>query len=264
MISMLGDAEGNGPGGFLLLDSNFDIAGRWEHDMTGMNFNYDFWYQPRHNVMVSSEWGAPKTYQPGFDLDDVKNGKYGHSLHFWDWQKHDIIKSVDLGEEGMIPLELRFHHNPDSTHGYVAAALSSNVFHFTKNGDAPTDWAVNKVMDVEPFELDSWPFPVPSLITDILLSLDDKYMYFSNWLHGDIRQYDISEPGEPEAVRASVVRRIVGPEFQSAGTHAAWRAADDPTQSGRQAFVRHQQPVQFVGQPVLSRHEAVRLVHAAN
>src|SRR6476469_6744998 len=30
MISMLGDSEGNGPGGFLLLDSDFNIAGRWE------------------------------------------------------------------------------------------------------------------------------------------------------------------------------------------------------------------------------------------
>ena len=30
MVSMLGDAEGNAPGGFLLLDENFDIAGRWE------------------------------------------------------------------------------------------------------------------------------------------------------------------------------------------------------------------------------------------
>ena len=25
----------------------------------------------------------------------------------------------------MIPLEVRFHHNPDSTHGFVGAALSS-------------------------------------------------------------------------------------------------------------------------------------------
>jgi len=30
MLSMLGDREGNGPGGFLLLDSKFEIAGRWE------------------------------------------------------------------------------------------------------------------------------------------------------------------------------------------------------------------------------------------
>lgn len=55
MISMLGDAQGNGPGGFLLLDHEFNPAGRWERDAAGMQFNYDFWYQPRHNVMVSSE-----------------------------------------------------------------------------------------------------------------------------------------------------------------------------------------------------------------
>ncbi len=30
MISMLGDAEGNAPGGFLLLDEDFNIVGRWE------------------------------------------------------------------------------------------------------------------------------------------------------------------------------------------------------------------------------------------
>ncbi len=43
MISMLGDSEGNAPGGFLLLDENFDIAGRWERQAASMNFNYDFW-----------------------------------------------------------------------------------------------------------------------------------------------------------------------------------------------------------------------------
>src|SRR5262245_41000594 len=61
MISMLGDDKLNGPGGFLLLDEKFEIAGRWEAELRGMNYNYDFWYQPRHNVMVSSEWGAPST-----------------------------------------------------------------------------------------------------------------------------------------------------------------------------------------------------------
>lgn len=30
MISMLGDGEGKGPGGFLLLDERFEVAGRWE------------------------------------------------------------------------------------------------------------------------------------------------------------------------------------------------------------------------------------------
>ncbi len=194
ILSMLGDAKGEGPGGFLQLDQHFDIVGRWENNQEGMNFNYDFWYQPRHNVMVSSEWAAPNTFLPGFDLEDVGAGKYGQSIHLWDFKDKSIARVVDLGEEGLIPLEIRFQHDPDSSHGYVAAALASNVFHIHRNGD---DWQVDKVIDIPPVEVEGWPIPVPSLITDILISMDDRFLYFSNWLHGDLRQYDISDPAKP-------------------------------------------------------------------
>jgi len=35
---------------------------------------------------------------------------------------------------------------------------------------------------------------------DIILSLDDRFLYFSNWLHGDVRQYDVSDPKNPRLV----------------------------------------------------------------
>src|SRR4051794_21754264 len=44
MLSMLGNAKGDAPGGFLLLDDKYEVKGRWEKDAKGMNFNYDFWY----------------------------------------------------------------------------------------------------------------------------------------------------------------------------------------------------------------------------
>ena len=141
MISMLGDGQGGSPGGFLLLDQHFEIAGRWEPKGMGVRFNYDFWYQPRHNVMVSSEWASPRTFQGGFKLEDVKAGKYGSRLHFWDWQKRELLESVELGETGLIPLEVRFLHNPDSTHGYVGAALSSTIWHWHRPADR---WKVEK------------------------------------------------------------------------------------------------------------------------
>jgi selenium-binding protein 1 len=137
IVSMLGDAEGNAPGGFLHLDKDFNIVGRWEGDISTMNYNYDFWYQPRHNMMISTEWAAPNTFMPGFDLEDVAAGKYGQHVHFWDFENRNIVESVDLGAEGLIPLEARFLHDPDSSHGYVGAALSSNVFHYFKD-DAGT------------------------------------------------------------------------------------------------------------------------------
>jgi selenium-binding protein 1 len=194
MISMLGDDRGQGPGGFLLLDENFDVAGRWEAAHEGMQFNYDFWYQPRHNVMVSSEWGAPSTFRPGFKLEEVKAGKYGRRLHFWDWEKRSLQKSIDLGEQGLIPLEVRFHHNPDSVHGFVGAALSSAIWHWFHDDHG---WQAKKVIEVPAQQVKGWDIPVPGLITDLVLSLDDRWLYFSDWLHGDLRQYDVSSPAEP-------------------------------------------------------------------
>lgn len=194
MISMLGDGEWNSPGGFLLLDENFDVIGRWALDGGGMRFNYDFWYQPRHNIMVSSGLAAPNTYYPGFDLDDVAAGLYSQRINLWDWKARKLTQPVDLGEEGLVPLEVRFLHNPDSTHAYIGAALSGNLFHlYRSNGN----WKAEKVVDISAVEVQGWPFPVPSLLVDLLVSMDDRYIYLSNWLHGDIRQYDISDPARP-------------------------------------------------------------------
>lgn len=195
MISMLGDGEKNGPGGFLLLDEDFNIAGRWENKADGMVYNYDYWYQPRHNVMISTELAAPRTYEPGFNFEDVPADKYGHRLHFWDWQKHELIQSIDLGQEGLVPLEVRFHHEPESAHAFVGAALSSTMWHcHNANGT----WQADQVIAVPSVELAGWPIPVPGLITDLVLSMDDRFLYFSNWLHGDLRQYDVSDPAHPK------------------------------------------------------------------
>lgn len=30
--------------------------------------------------------------------------------------------------------------------------------------------------------------------------MDDRFLFFSNWLHGDIRQYDITDPAAPKLV----------------------------------------------------------------
>lgn len=207
MISMLGMADGSGPGGFILLDDEFNIVGRWTQDTGAMKFNYDFWYQPRHNVMISSEWGAPKTVSQGFNPQHVAAGMYGRQLHFWDWQNRTIEQTIDLGETGLIPLEVRFHHDPTSTHGFVGAALSSTMWHWHRSGG---QWTANQVISVDSIEQDGWPFPVPGLITDLVLSMDDRFLYFSNWLHGDLRQYDVSDPANPKLTGQVWLGGVIG------------------------------------------------------
>ncbi len=195
LISMLGDADGELPGGFLGLNDEFEIEGRWEPPGE-IEMNYDYWYQPRQNVMVSTEWAAPKTYYPGFDLEDVEAGNYGQHIHFWDWEHGTVEQTIDLGEEGQIPLEVRFLHTPESTHGYVGTALSSNMFHFWYDSDAG-EYRAEKVIDFEAREHPDWDMPVPGLTTDILISMDDRYLFGSNWLHGELWMYDISDPANP-------------------------------------------------------------------
>ena len=82
------------------------------------------------------------------------------------------------------------------------------MYRFFKTDEG--DWAAEKVIDVPSKEVkrpklcmakynldtqvEGWILPeMPGVMTDIIISMDDKYLYFSNWLHGDIRQYDITD-----------------------------------------------------------------------
>ena len=101
VISMLGDADGNGACGFAVIDAEtFEIKGRWDDGANGARLNYDFWYQPRKNVLASSEFGEPNAYEPGFDPDDVAAGHYGSRLHFWNLERAPHEQTLELGDDG--------------------------------------------------------------------------------------------------------------------------------------------------------------------
>ena len=197
VVSMLGDPNGAGAGGFAVLDARtFEVEGRWENGGARPRLNYDFWYQPRQNVLISSEFGEPNAYERGFDIADVEAGRYGRRLHFWDLAERRLAQTLDLGEDGLVPLEVRFLHDPDAQAGFVGATLSSNILRWHR---ANGSWEAERVISVENVDLEGWPLPggVPGLITDVVLSMDDRWLYLSNWLHGDLRQYDVSNPSQP-------------------------------------------------------------------
>ncbi|XAR48808.1 hypothetical protein NMG60_11031761 [Bertholletia excelsa] len=197
MISCLGDKDGNTKElGFLLLDSDFNVKGRWEKQGQSPLYGYDFWYQPRHKTMISTSWGAPAAFTKGFDLKDVSEGLYGRHLHVYSWPDGELKQIMDLGNTGLIPLEIRFLHDPSKDMGFVGCALSSNMVRFFKTPDG--SWSHEVAASVKPLKVKNWILPeMPGLITDFLISLDDRFIYLSNWLHGDIRQYSIQDPKNP-------------------------------------------------------------------
>ncbi|KAK7400065.1 hypothetical protein VNO78_11264 [Psophocarpus tetragonolobus] len=197
MVSFLGDKDGNAEGsGFLLLDPEFNVKGRWEKPGNSPSFGYDFWYQPQHETMISSSWGAPAAFTNGFNLQHVSDGLYGRHLHVYSWPGGELRQTLDLGESGLLPLEVRFLHDPSKDTGFVGCALSSNMVRFFKAEDG--SWSHEIAISVKPLKVQSWFLPeMPGLITDFLISLDDRFLYFVNWLHGDIRQYNIEDPKNP-------------------------------------------------------------------
>ncbi|KAK7838062.1 selenium-binding protein 1 [Quercus suber] len=197
LVSCLGDKDGNAAGnGFLLLDSEFNVKGRWEKPGHSPLFGYDFWYQPQHKTMISSSWGAPAAFTKGFNLQHVSDGLYGRHLHVYSWPGGELKQTLDLGSTGLLPLEIRFLHDPSKDTGFVGCALTSNMVRFFQTQDG--SWSHEIAISVKPLKVQNWILPeMPGLITDFLISLDDRFLYFVNWLHGDVRQYNIEDPKNP-------------------------------------------------------------------
>ncbi|XP_060094139.1 methanethiol oxidase-like [Heteronotia binoei] len=199
MISAIGDPRGNGKGGFVLLDAEtFEVKGNWERPTQAAPQGGDFWYQPRHNVMMSGEWGIPKFFVSGLNPTDLGKGRYGRRLNVWDWTTHCLLESIDLGEDST-PVAVRFLHNPDAAHGMVICGISGIIMHFYKTQDG--SWTAEKVIQIPSKKVSGWSLPeMPALCADMVISLDDRFIYISNFLHGDIRQYDITNPFCPKLV----------------------------------------------------------------
>ncbi|KAF8069628.1 selenbp1 [Scenedesmus sp. PABB004] len=196
MISTMGGPDGKGKGNFLLLDDSLNIKGTWSSKEDETPFGYDYWYQPAHDVMVSSEFGTPAEFFKGFD-PAIASTEYGSRLYVHSWKERSLRQTIELGPKGMIPLETRFLHDPQATVGFVGCALSSSV---VKLDVDPATKAVGHSFVIEQpwLEVGGWALPtLPPLITDILISLDDRWLFFSNWLRGDVCMYDISDPSAP-------------------------------------------------------------------
>ncbi|KAG6442193.1 methanethiol oxidase [Manduca sexta] len=202
MISTMGDKEENGKGDFVLIDAQtLKVKGTWTKGKKIAKFGYDFWYQPYHDVMFASEWGTPKHFKTGFHPDDIANPeRYGTSLNIYKWSTHELVQVIDLGKEGCAPLEIRFLHDPKSAVGFVGCAVEANVYRFFKSDDG--SWKSEKVIDIpaQKYMNNGVESELNGLISNILISLDDKYLYLSCWLHGEVRQYDISDPAHPKLI----------------------------------------------------------------
>jgi selenium-binding protein 1 len=229
-INALGGADGNGPGGIFVLDAEtFAIKGRWEKERGPQHLAYDFWWHLGHDTMITSEWGTPNMVEDGVNPELLLGGQYGHALHVWNLHTRKHVQRLELGPEHQMVLELRPAHDPGEAYGFVGVVtslkdLSASIWTWYREG---TTWAIRKVIEIpaEPAPADDLPpllrgfGAVPPLVSDINLSLDDRYLYVSCWGTGELKQFDVSDPFSPVetgSVRiGGIVRRT--PHLSSPG-----------------------------------------------
>ncbi len=209
-VSALGNAEGKGPGGVFLMDhETFDVRGRWEVDRGPQHFGYDLAWHLGYDTAVTSEWGTPDMFEDGLVPQLLLGGKYGRRLHFWDLPRRRHVQEIDLGAEYQLVFELRPAHDPTKAYGFVNCVvslkdLSSSIWLWHRDGG--DRWAVTKVIDIPAEPADPGVLPpalkdfkaCPPLVTDIDLSLDDRFLYVACWGTGDLQQYDVSDPFKPK------------------------------------------------------------------
>jgi methanethiol oxidase len=211
-INALGDADGNGPGGIFVLDPDtFEIRGAWEKDRGPQYLAYDFWWHLGHDTMITSEWGTPNMVENGVLPEQLLAGQYGNALHVWDLHSRRHLQTLELGAEQQMVLELRPAHNPNETYGFAGVVvslkdLSSSIWLWYRDGSSRfAPWRVRKVIEIpaEPAAAENLP-PIfksfnaaPPLVTDINLSLDDRFLYVSCFGTGELKQFDVSDPFNP-------------------------------------------------------------------
>jgi selenium-binding protein 1 len=225
-LSALGAPDGNGPGGTFILDpETFDVRGKWEIDRGPQQLAYDVWWHLGYDTMITSTWGTPNMVKDGVNPEMLLGGKYGTKLHVWDLRRRRHVQELDLGAEQQMVLELRPAHDPSRAYGFVGVVvslkdLSSSIWVWYReegNGSASGKWAIKKVIEIPAEPADPAKLPpllqgfkaVAPLVTDINLSLDDRYLYVSCWGSGEFIQYDVSDPFKPKKVSSFRLGGIV-------------------------------------------------------
>jgi methanethiol oxidase len=222
-MSALGGANNDdGPGGVALIDHDtFEVIGRWELERGEQFFAYDVWWHLNYDTVVTSEWASPSMLENGLNPEDLLGRKFGHHVNFWSMSERKLTQRVDLGDQHQMVLELRPAHDPSKAFGFVGVVvsvedLSASVWLWHKDGDA---WSVDKVITIpaEPADADDLPpvlksfGAVPPFVTDIDLSVDDRWLYVSCWGTGELKQFDVSDPFQPRETASvrlgGVVRR---------------------------------------------------------
>jgi selenium-binding protein 1 len=119
---------------------------------------------------------------------------------------------------------------------------------YQESNEKGAEWKARKVIEIPAEPADPADLPpllqgfkaVPPLVTDLNLSLDDRFLYVSCWGTGELRQYDVSDPFNPRFAGSvklgGIVRRSAHPKNSAKPLNGAPQMVEI-SRDGRRVYV---------------------------
>lgn len=226
LVSMLGaDTESGGPAGLVRLDDKTGEFTRYfgpgpvrEEGEVGADYQYDIAWNEAAGLLFTTTWGWPKfVFGPPW-LD-------GDSVTMWDTNSETVL------QKDVIP----------PAEGFPASgATESDWLHTELSGYMITD--DGRIVLWEDDDGDgtfAYHTVVEGLAApcDMTVSLDDRYLYMTNWFGDQVQQYDIGNRRAPELVGEFILPHPCMIQVSRDGrrlyvTNSVTRAHDDTTDFG--------------------------------
>ena len=223
-----GGADGTqGPPGVFIMDCvTFEILGRWELDRGPQKLHYDFWWNLPRNYMVTSEWGLPPQFENGVGAGGPSRQQIRPRGSFLgsggsEERSDDRPRRQSSDGRSRSGPPMTRPRNTDSSASWSTRPISKGSIWTWRRENGK--FTIAKTATIPPEPADKALLPdllkgfgaAPPFVTDIDLSLDDRFLYVACWGTGELRQYDVSDPMQPKlagSVRVGgIARRAAHP-----------------------------------------------------
>ncbi len=183
LVTMMGDAGGDGAGAIVELDTEGNVRKVLPapmHEGRPVNL-YDLTVLPQTNRMLTTGLAHAAHFAHGPPASE----QVGNQVVVWDWQRRQVtqIAEIDAG-----PAVLRPLRSQGATSGFVNALFGNTIWYWDEAGDGTLDF--ERVVEL----------PEGSIPADMRVSPDDRYLFVSLWAGGKVQQYDITNPRRPALV----------------------------------------------------------------
>jgi len=168
-------------------------------------YNYDVRALPRLDAMFTSSFTGWSNYMMDFGKmlkDEEAMKRFGNTFVVWRLSDRKPLKIFDVPGA---PLEIRVAINPAHDYAFTAATLTSKlwlIYH-----DKEGAWQAKEVGDIG----DPSKVPLPVAFT---ISSDDRLLWVTTFMDGNVRTYNIEDPFHP----VQVYEKHIGPQVNMVST----------------------------------------------